>query len=780
MQQPSSSPVPARLMAQFRRLDLFRKFNDAAEDVGVVRHSKTGVYLSLATIVTLVYLFVGQTVDYLTPRTRTSYRVAKHQPETLGIFFGVNFSSVPCSAISVDYANLYGSFALNSSANVTAREYLQATAQQHSGVTAANAIKMTKIPYFNAMHDKDVSSNFVGGFDSDYVPDESWGCDSGKITDPDALVPCINRDVLTTVLFVAKTSEPSMQFAKQYSEYAEAVAAGAPHPPPATDTSDNVTTTTLPASATTLNHRAAVERSTLVVDCTQPHLKVLCTQHGVFAVPTAFTYRAGNRVSSMLVRTPAEDLPGVYDHFGEDLVASPNARCLAWRQTGQCNPLGPREPWRDLKCSAVVDEGSSGYCECVGHAKANLVSCAHGTGAGGFTCEEVCLDATAGGRDGNLVDLTAQKAHSDELERRQKELQDSVSAQEKERARLETQISALKRRHEELVSADAAAEEELEALKKKAAALHSALEEADKLDAEAANDEQAAETAVLAGNVSATVLRQQLAVVREQVQSGAQHQTRVHADLADALSEAARLKSDLAALTGAAGRENANSSTELLKDEIQLGDADNALTSLHAQLLAVQSELKASLRQQAQERALSSDVEGETLVEVLMHRAHEAEMREQAAHAGPLLAPLDVSAAIREFVGSGCYISGVGSIDNVPGSLIFSVELPHALAFPAALVDWSHKFSHVIFTHADSAVPRNEFDPALQNLHVDESLEMNALGGKKFASTMAFTSYDHFLDLLETHVVLGDSIDQKILPSEEEGVGFRVRFCLRW
>eukprot|EP00750_Incisomonas_marina_P033419 INCI9867.3.p1 GENE.INCI9867.3~~INCI9867.3.p1 ORF type:complete len:132 (-),score=22.94 INCI9867.3:17-412(-) len=50
---------------------------------------------------------------------------------------------------------------------------------------------------------------------------------------------------------------------------------------------------------------------------------------------------------------------------------------------------------------------------------------------------------------------------------------------------------------------------------------------------------------------------------------------------------------------------------------------------------------------------------------------------------------------------------------------------------------------------------------------------MNALGGKKFASTMAFTSYDHFLDLLETHVVLGDSIDQKILPSEEEGVGFR-------
>lgn len=196
-----------------------------------------------------------------------------------------------------------------------------------------------------------------------------------------------------------------------------------------------------------------------------------------------------------------------------------------------------------------------------------------------------------------------------------------------ERARLETQIAALKRHHEELVLADEAAEEELAALKRKAADLHSALQEADQIDAEAADEEQNAEAAARSGNVSAAVLRQQLADVREKVQRGAQHQTRVHADLADALSEAALLKTELAALMGVAAfseKNNAStaaaSSSELSEDEAQLGAANNALTSLHAQLVNVQSELKASLRQQEQERALSSDVEVRLVLVVVQFR----------------------------------------------------------------------------------------------------------------------------------------------------------------
>jgi len=35
-----------------------------------------------------------------------------------------------------------------------------------------------------------------------------------------------------------------------------------------------------------------------------------------------------------------------------------------WRQTGSCNPKGPREESRDQPCDAVIEPGLSGYCEC--------------------------------------------------------------------------------------------------------------------------------------------------------------------------------------------------------------------------------------------------------------------------------------------------------------------------------------------------------------------------------------------------------------------------------
>ncbi len=45
-----------------------------------------------------------------------------------------------------------------------------------------------------------------------------------------------------------------------------------------------------------------------------------------------------------------------------DLTIS--ARCIAWRQTGECRPDGPREEAHDLPCHAVVPPTSSGYCLC--------------------------------------------------------------------------------------------------------------------------------------------------------------------------------------------------------------------------------------------------------------------------------------------------------------------------------------------------------------------------------------------------------------------------------
>ena len=51
--------------------------------------------------------------------------------------------------------------------------------------------------------------------------------------------------------------------------------------------------------------------------------------------------------------------------------------CRSWRQTGGCDPLGPREAAADLDCSTLVPRDASGYCECAGGRKASLVTCDH-------------------------------------------------------------------------------------------------------------------------------------------------------------------------------------------------------------------------------------------------------------------------------------------------------------------------------------------------------------------------------------------------------------------
>jgi hypothetical protein len=51
--------------------------------------------------------------------------------------------------------------------------------------------------------------------------------------------------------------------------------------------------------------------------------------------------------------------------------------CRSWRQTGGCDPLGPREATADLDCSTLVPRDASGYCECAGGRKVSLVTCDH-------------------------------------------------------------------------------------------------------------------------------------------------------------------------------------------------------------------------------------------------------------------------------------------------------------------------------------------------------------------------------------------------------------------
>ena len=44
--------------------------------------------------------------------------------------------------------------------------------------------------------------------------------------------------------------------------------------------------------------------------------------------------------------------------------AGKNSSCLSWRQTGGCRPDGRREAVHDRACSALIEDGISGFCEC--------------------------------------------------------------------------------------------------------------------------------------------------------------------------------------------------------------------------------------------------------------------------------------------------------------------------------------------------------------------------------------------------------------------------------
>ena len=58
----------------------------------------------------------------------------------------------------------------------------------------------------------------------------------------------------------------------------------------------------------------------------------------------------------------------------------------SWRQTGGCDPDGPREPDGDKDCTKIIPKGASGFCQCAGGAVTRRVGCDHAP----FTCVPAC------------------------------------------------------------------------------------------------------------------------------------------------------------------------------------------------------------------------------------------------------------------------------------------------------------------------------------------------------------------------------------------------------
>ena len=73
--------------------------------------------------------------------------------------------------------------------------------------------------------------------------------------------------------------------------------------------------------------------------------------------------------------------------FSLTFILSAQINCISWRQTGGCNPYGPRQPQFDKPCDADIPFGASGYCQCSGGIKQMMKKCSEGEFR---NCNEAC------------------------------------------------------------------------------------------------------------------------------------------------------------------------------------------------------------------------------------------------------------------------------------------------------------------------------------------------------------------------------------------------------
>ena len=72
-------------------------------------------------------------------------------------------------------------------------------------------------------------------------------------------------------------------------------------------------------------------------------------------------------------------------------TTSATTACVGWRQTGRCDPRGPREPEGDRSCDAIIKAEASGFCDC-GHKRPRVqVACNHAA----FRCSQACATPAA-------------------------------------------------------------------------------------------------------------------------------------------------------------------------------------------------------------------------------------------------------------------------------------------------------------------------------------------------------------------------------------------------
>jgi len=157
----------------------------------------------------------------------------------------------------------------------------------------------------------------------------------------------------------------------------------------------------------------------------------------VRAFPTVKVFRAGNSMTHKLYngdrtvssiveyikRLPEE--PDPLTQYGPETVElQATDQCVAWRQTGSCDPTdGEREAEQDKGCKTSIAFGASGYCECKDtngeEVHARQSTCDHPP----FKCQDECV-AKLG--ELHRAPEKVKEAHKEEVKRRRTAGRDQV------------------------------------------------------------------------------------------------------------------------------------------------------------------------------------------------------------------------------------------------------------------------------------------------------------------------------------------------------------------
>lgn len=439
-------------LRSFRTLDLYPRIQHE-----VTHATWFGFLASLIGMAMTAYLICGHVSDFLTRDVRTDFFVlgtnrsrewktrGVHSESTdMYVTFNVTFNKMPCNFLTVDYYDVFGVRDLDAANNIELNTLN--VEEGHSSVTQSTLTSGTNVATGRRLmaiedtNDGDAEGSKVDD-PFDVMPDGSASLNikdlevlaeqqGNKKSDvhPSAVVIKVGEEERHIVPGVGEIQVIDESHPIHDAEHGKATELGPDDFRDFVHEHDTVLVNFFvpwchwcrqlgpiwdAASNTVSASEGSWATSTKLAKVNCDTHQSFCQNHQIRAFPTMKVYRKGSTMThkqyngqrtvrdivNYVKALPSE--PDEITQLGPEAVdREATEHCVAWRQTKNCDPNGPREPENDKGCSQNIQNRNSGYCECKDKVHAAPVTCEHERVS--FTCADMCkkkLDELAGHND---------------------------------------------------------------------------------------------------------------------------------------------------------------------------------------------------------------------------------------------------------------------------------------------------------------------------------------------------------------------------------------------